>query len=1079
MGSITSGVGLISGINTAQLIEQLIALESKGKIPLQKRVATLATQRTALLDVNARLLNLRTTSSNFRIQKVFQSVLANSSDPTIATAVGDASTPPGSYQLFVKQLASTSQLRSKGFATASATPLGLERLRFEFGDVGIDRSVDLSSLNGGDGVRRGKIKVTDKTGESATIDLSTATTLGEVVARINATDGITVTARIQGERLVLEDTSGGSGELKVANSAGGFMATDLGIIGSTSGTAITSGAINRLGPLTTLASLNDRNGVFLRDDAVDFRLQVGGQTFAISLGREDLPITGASELAKLNNGAGVKINSTEAPDFVIRTTTGALVSVDLGAIASSEGQLEEPAVTTVQQLLNRVNAALGDAVGAGNVTMSLRADGKGFEIHDQLGGAEKVAVLGAGPNGNKTAQDLGIYTGTTGSDNGVIIGSVVRNQVAKPRAATIQDVIDRIAQQTGGAVGATINAAGTGLQLSAGGQIVSVLQGDGDGSSQSTAVAERTIRDLGLFGGAGTVVIGERVLSGVGTVLARSIAGGGGLLGAGSLSITDRAGNSIALNGLDSHQTLEELVQAVNSAAASAGVFASLAIAPDNLSLRVVDASGGTGPLTISGAAAERLGIAGSAAAQPMLQGSNLQIKHISEGQLVSTLNYGKGIGVGQFRLTDSTGESAIVDIDVDSVTLYDVIREINSRGLAIEARLNDNGDGLMLVDTNPDAPLGKLKVENVSGGVATALGILGQAATAGGNLVGSYEKTVELKTTDTLQDVIAKINAAGVPLSASLVNTGAGATPFHLTFASAIGGRSGRLLVDSGGIDLGLTVLSEGRDAEIIFGDADPAAGLVLRSSTNQFQDIVGGLEVTVLKASASPVTIDVARDVAGIVAAVNNLVTSFNDVIGRMSTYDAYDAETQQKGVLLGDPTLARTRQILYSIVQGKAKNVSGQFQFLAEVGLRIGKDGKLTFDEAKFNAAYTADPQAVEKLFATFEQTSVAAESPFPGVTVGSASIVSTALGFGDLLDQAMQNLTSAVDGLYTRTSNQFQSLIERTNRRISEFDLRLEARRTRLQRQFQAMEASLAKLQVQQGALASLQNLAALG
>ena len=39
MSGITSGIGLVSGINSAQIIEQLLALESRGKIPTQRRLA--------------------------------------------------------------------------------------------------------------------------------------------------------------------------------------------------------------------------------------------------------------------------------------------------------------------------------------------------------------------------------------------------------------------------------------------------------------------------------------------------------------------------------------------------------------------------------------------------------------------------------------------------------------------------------------------------------------------------------------------------------------------------------------------------------------------------------------------------------------------------------------------------------------------------------------------------------------------------------------------------------------------------------------------------------------------------------
>ena len=38
MGTITSGIGLVSGINTGQIIDQLMALESRPKTLLQTRI---------------------------------------------------------------------------------------------------------------------------------------------------------------------------------------------------------------------------------------------------------------------------------------------------------------------------------------------------------------------------------------------------------------------------------------------------------------------------------------------------------------------------------------------------------------------------------------------------------------------------------------------------------------------------------------------------------------------------------------------------------------------------------------------------------------------------------------------------------------------------------------------------------------------------------------------------------------------------------------------------------------------------------------------------------------------------------
>jgi flagellar hook-associated protein 2 len=91
------------------------------------------------------------------------------------------------------------------------------------------------------------------------------------------------------------------------------------------------------------------------------------------------------------------------------------------------------------------------------------------------------------------------------------------------------------------------------------------------------------------------------------------------------------------------------------------------------------------------------------------------------------------------------------------------------------------------------------------------------------------------------------------------------------------------------------------------------------------------------------------------------------------------------------------------------------------------------------------------------------------------VGSSKVVTTASGIGDIFNEALDRLTSSIDGAFTKSSESFQSQITRTNERISNFDFRLNGRRERLQKQFAAMEDALAKLQTQQASLSSITSL----
>lgn len=221
MGTIATGIGLISGIDTATLIDNLIALEARGKLGLQARLVSLQAQKTALLDINSRLLNFKNIARSFRLDSIFNSALASSSNSVILTAIASAKSLPGTFTFIVKQLVSTSQKLSAGFVDTDTAPLGLTSLSFEFSRGALSTDTDLENLNGGAGVARGKIVIIDSVG-TTTVDLTDATSLNEVLDRIN-NSGANVTAAVEGDHLVVTENSAGS--LDIANAIGYTMAT--------------------------------------------------------------------------------------------------------------------------------------------------------------------------------------------------------------------------------------------------------------------------------------------------------------------------------------------------------------------------------------------------------------------------------------------------------------------------------------------------------------------------------------------------------------------------------------------------------------------------------------------------------------------------------------------------------------------------------------------------------------------------------------------------------------------------------------------------------------------------------------
>jgi flagellar hook-associated protein 2 len=142
-------------------------------------------------------------------------------------------------------------------------------------------SVLLDNLRGGQGIATpGQVSITDRSGASATVDLTNAASLGEVVDAINAAGlGVEAAINAEGHGITLTDTTGSTtSNLIVADLGGGSTAADLNIDGSVAAMTIKSGDLHRrfISENTLLTSLNGGDG--LPGGLVKITDHLGGST---------------------------------------------------------------------------------------------------------------------------------------------------------------------------------------------------------------------------------------------------------------------------------------------------------------------------------------------------------------------------------------------------------------------------------------------------------------------------------------------------------------------------------------------------------------------------------------------------------------------------------------------------------------------------------------------------------------------------------------------------------------------------------------------------------------------------------
>ncbi|MFQ5806833.1 MAG: flagellar filament capping protein FliD [Phycisphaerae bacterium] len=998
MGTISSGIGLISGLDYESIVEQLIALEARPRDRLLMRIGDIDAQRTAYLDISARISAFLSRVSTLARRSFFTSSRVSSSNSDVLSVTADENAVPGSYDFIVRSLATTHQVVSRGFATADAQ-LSPGLVTIESARARVNAQTRLDELNGYNGVQRASFQIIDGQGNEATVNLSDAVTLSDVLDRINEAP-VNVSAEVRGDGLVLTETTGGA--LRVRELNDGHVAADLGFGPGRmfdAGGRIEGNTLVYLANTTPLSALNDGNGVRRVKAGGDFTISGAGfEAFDVDLSGVLVPGT---RIEQLNHGNGVDLGR-------IRVTTE-----DAGG-QRREYEIDLSGLSTVGEIKDVIEGSLeGVTVALTSnrlvIGYSDNADDKLLKIEDISGNA---------------ARDLRIEGE---SDAGRIDGGAILHM------DTLADVVaaSNYASSNDGSVTASID--GTRLAINGGATVeLTALNGS------------KALLDLGFEEGVHDgPVRGRRIIGGLDSALLSSLNGGRGFE-PGRIRI--QVGASYVILDLSDIETLRGVIERINEAAQAEDL--GIEAGYDHTGTRLVVSSiDGLAEITISdvagyGSFAADIGLAQDEPST-RVRSDNLQLQYVSESTRLDDLNSGRGVVRGTIKITNSLGLFRTFDLAGGNVqTLQDVIDLINAdETFGVNARINDTGDGLVIEDTAGGELA--LKIEDESGTAARDLNLLGESA--GGVIDGSYEINIELSGSEALSEVVDLINEQGGLASASILNDGTDIAPYRLQVSSTITGLAGELLVD--GLDF--TTLSAAQDAKVVLGtNAD--SGVLITSSSNTLTDVVPGLTIDLAGVSDEPVTVTVSRDLDTVTETFQGLVSSFNAAIERIEEVSGYDAETETRGILLGEGTLRMVERRLVQMVTGRLSGAAGNFQRLSDVGIRL-RNGQLELDEEKLLAALESHPDEMADFFADEEA------------------------GLAAFMEERLESITEA-GGLIDRREGTLERQKELIYDRVEVLNGRLDRKRERLMRQFLATEAVLAELQAQQTALAQLSALA---
>lgn len=1022
MGRLQSSVGLITGIPIQETVEQLLKIEARPRDLLVSRTQKLQAQQTAVTELTAKVLAVQFAIRRLGASAVFDKKTATSSNSDLLSATVTGNPPAGKFQFTPVQTAQSHQLLSTGFASRTE-PIGAGSISIRSGRV-VDEGYALADLNNGQGVERGKIRITDRSGASAVVDLRFAQAIDDVIDAINAADGINVTASIDGDRIRLTDETGQTvSNLKVQEVGGGRTAQDLGLasINVAADEAFGADLIGLYSDLS-ISALNDGNGVDLSGTLADLEISLrDGTTLSIDFHRLAREEDFAHATTSAAGGENARVTLTA------KTKGGDYDGVRIVFV-------DDPGVTQGNEIV------VYDDSDPNNKTLTFHIAAGATTANDIAAAVERDGAVSQLFTATAEGNGQGLVTV---DDTAVTVGGAAQ---AARQERTLGELLATINEVDPARLRAEFSPDGdrivlTDLSVDAGGTF-----------AVSNPSNNRTAEQLGLTGAAvNGVITSRRLLGGLKTSLISSLNGGRGLE-LGQLELTDRSGTSATVD-LSAAETLEDIINAINSANVS--ITARVNRARNGIEL--IDESGGVGQLKIADGdatqTAQKLNLAVEAAVSSVNSGSlNLQV--ISRQTRLSELNGGRGVALGSFLLYNSNGAAKTIKLQEEGVeTIGELIDLINGSGLGVEARINDAGDGVALIDTRGGPQ--KLRVQEVgSGATARDLHFLGSEVTTNDQgqqvLDGSTTLRIAIDEDDTLEDVVKKINDAHGGVSASIFSSGAGARPHRLSLLSETSGLAGRLVVDIQGAGFEFEEVAAARDALLVFGSSDDNAGVLVASSENTFTGLLEGLTITVNRSSTDPVTVTVESTDSDLIGAVKTFIDQYNALQTKLDETTFYNETDKTTGVLFGSNETLRLESELGSLVTNRYFGV-GPIQTLAEVGIHVRDDGTLELDEEKLKARFASDPEAVEEFFTKDE------------------------LGVVDRFDKLIETLAGRDSSLLVDRAVALARKIEVNEERTAFLTARLEREREALLKKFYNLELAIAKQQDNLTALAQIQAL----
>lgn len=278
--------------------------------------------------------------------------------------------------------------------------------------------------------------------------------------------------------------------------------------------------------------------------------------------------------------------------------------------------------------------------------------------------------------------------------------------------------------------------------------------------------------------------------------------------------------------------------------------------------------------------------------------------------------------------------------------------------------------------------------------------------------------------------DTTGKLNIVSTKEGASYINIEAGTS----NFTDVMGLTSGSTML--------INAQTLGQNAELTINGTS-----IISSSNTVTSDIsrIDGVTLTLKGVSAEdeePATLSVTRDTSGLVDAVKNFVSAYNDVLSKVESVTASGADLQRES------SLTSFANSLRNFASSRNSASTGIYNMLSEIGISIPKAdtanistnniSSLEFDEELFLEKLQENPESV-------------------------AAILADENGILNQMENTVEMALKATTGFFDVKQASIDSDIKNSQSKITKQQDKISKYRAQLEKKFGAMEKLIAQMQ----------------